>query len=72
LVDLGGGEGGERVEDKPICAHTISVIAPMNCGVAEAFNLVVSSSTIFPTENQREAFRRSRRAESLCDILFLG
>jgi hypothetical protein len=53
-------KGGES----PICAHTISVIAPMNCGVAVVFNLAVSSSIIFPMLNQREAFRRSVVASS--------
>jgi hypothetical protein len=48
----------------PICAQTISVIAPMNCGVAVVFSLAVSSSTIFPMLNQSEAFRRSIRASS--------
>jgi hypothetical protein len=39
----------------------------MNCGVAVVLSLAVSSSTIFPMLNQREAFRRSIRASS-CDI----
>lgn len=42
-------------EQIPICAHTISVSAPMNCGVAIVFRRRVSSSTSLPIENQREA-----------------
>ena len=42
----------------PICAQTISVNAPMNCGVALTPNLSVSSSTILPMENQRADLRR--------------
>jgi hypothetical protein len=57
------GKRGKRGK-RPICAHTISVMAPMNCGVAVVFNLAVSSSIIFPTLNQREAFRRSVVASS--------
>lgn len=65
---MGRERGGK---DEPICAQTISVIAPMNCGVAVVFKRAVSSSTILPIENQREAFSRSRRASSDCDIVLV-
>jgi hypothetical protein len=42
----------------PICAHTISVSAPMNWGVAFTPRRRVSASTILPMENQRAALRR--------------
>lgn len=45
----------------PICAHIISVNAPMNCGVAFTPNFSVSSSTILPIENHSAAFRRCQR-----------
>lgn len=48
------GKGGKV----PICSQTISVKAPMNCGVAFMFSRRDSSSTILPMENQREALRR--------------
>lgn len=38
-----------------ICAQTISVSAPMKCGVALTPSLRVSSSTILPIENHRAA-----------------
>lgn len=44
--------------DTPICNHTISVKAPMNCGVALMPSLKVSSSTILPMESQRADLRR--------------
>lgn len=42
----------------PICAQTISVKAPMKCGVALTPSLSVSSSTILPIENHRADLRR--------------
>lgn len=51
----------------PICAHTISVNAPMNCGVALTPSLSVSSSTILPIENQRAALSRYSRQSSWVD-----
>jgi len=42
----------------PICAHTISVKAPINWGVALVLRRSDSSSTILPMENQRAALRR--------------
>jgi len=53
-------EIGDR-GDKPSCAHTISVMAPINWGVAVVFSRAASSSTILPMLNQREAF-------SFCDM----
>ena len=45
----------------PICAQTISVKAPINCGVALTPSLSVSSSTILPIENQRADLRRCKQ-----------
>lgn len=53
--------GRQRKQDGgvlPICAHTISVKAPINCGVALVFRRSDSSSTILPIENQSAALRR--------------
>lgn len=52
----------------PICAHTISVNAPINCGVALVFRRNDSSSTILPIANQREAFKRYDRFRSSVSI----
>jgi hypothetical protein len=51
-------ELGQKKMDEPICAHAISVRAPMNCGVALTPSRRVSSSTIWPMEYQREDLRR--------------
>ena len=42
----------------PICTHTISVRAPMKCGVAFMPSLRVSSSTILPMEYHRADLSR--------------
>lgn len=42
----------------PIWDQTISVRAPMNCGVALMPSFMVSSSTIFPMESQSTDFSR--------------
>lgn len=48
----------EKEPGAPSCVQTISVKAPMNCGVAEAQWRCDSVSTSWPMENQREALRR--------------
>jgi hypothetical protein len=52
-------DGKEAV---PVWDHTISVKAPINCGVALTPSRRDSSSTIFPIEYQRADLRR-------CEIL---
>lgn len=53
----------------PVCAHTISVSAPMNWGVAFTPRRSVSASTILPMENQRAALRRYGRVSMQCSLL---
>lgn len=47
-----------RQDAIPICVQTISVKAPINCGVAFTPSLRVSSSTILPIENHSADLRR--------------
>ena len=55
----------------PICIQTISVRAPMNCGVAFRFLLMDSSSTILPIENHRaDLSRYSKRQHAGLEIDF--
>lgn len=56
----------------PVCAHTISVSAPINWGVAFTPRRSVSASTILPMENQRAALRRYGRVSAVLVAWIFG
>ena len=57
---INGVENKPAEKTIPICAQTISVRAPKNCGVVFTPNLMVSSSRILPMESQSADFKRYR------------
>ena len=56
---------------EPICAHSISLMAPMKCGVALMSLSSETESIICPTLYQRAALRRSSFSASVAGAMVL-